>query len=489
LLAVALVLAAAGLAAAFALGSSAQAGSTARFDVIFDDARGLIGGQLVKVAGARAGTIENVVVTPGFKARIEATVDSRFMPFHKDATCTIRPEGLIAENYIDCDPGSANSPTLKGTGGKPPTVPVTNTTEPVSLLDLFNMFNLPTTERFQTIVNELGVGTAGQGDNFNDILRRANPTLTLANQAISILSRQKQQLGQIIDSTNTIAANAAGHTGDLQQFLDRSASLTQSTAAHHDQLSQAIARLPGLLAQAQPALAQLDTVAVQGTPLVNQIHASVPALNKATTDLTPFVTAAKPALVALGGALKQAIPAIRETTPLVKTLSAYTKRSLPGTKLFARLSANLQQHGFVENFLGVVYGIATSLSRYDGTSHMLSILLEGPGNGSCGNYATTPVAGCSAHFGSQKAFTPSSKSVPSRRPRTHAAAKRPAGPQPSTPQATAPSGSHQSAGSSSPKHGTPVQTPQLPSVPTPSPSSTVQQTSQTLHSLVQYLLK
>ena len=45
-------------------------------------------------------------MTPDFKARIEATVDSRFMPFHKDATCTIRPEGLIAENYVDCDPGT-----------------------------------------------------------------------------------------------------------------------------------------------------------------------------------------------------------------------------------------------------------------------------------------------------------------------------------------------------------------------------------------------
>jgi phospholipid/cholesterol/gamma-HCH transport system substrate-binding protein len=488
-LAVALVLAAGGLAAAFALGASAQAGSTARFDVIFDDARGLIGGQLVKIAGARAGTIENVVVTPGFKARIEATVDSRFMPFHKDATCTIRPEGLIAENYIDCDPGSANSPTLKGTGGNPPTVPVTNTTEPVSLLDLFNMFNLPTTERFQTIVNELGVGTAGQGDNFNDILRRANPTLTLANQAISILSRQKAQLAQIIDATNTIASNAAGHTGDLQQFLDRSASLTQLTAAHRGQLSQAIARLPGLLAQAQPALQQLDTVAVQGTPLVNQIHASVPALNQATSDLTPFVAAAKPALVALGGALKQAIPAITDTTPLVRTLSAYTKRSLPGTKLFARLSANLQQHGFVENFLSVMYGIATSLSRHDDTSHMLSILLEGPGNGKCGNYATTPVPGCSAHFGQQKAFTPTSRSTPRKAPRTHAAARRTAGAQPSTPPTTTPSGSQPQAGPSSPKHSSPVQAPPLPSVPMPSPSSTVQQTSQTLHSLVQYLLK
>src|SRR5438270_13412241 len=133
------VVAAAAVALVVVLSSgSGKAGSSARVDVIFDDARGLVGGQLVKIAGARAGQIDNVVLTSGFKARIEASVDARFMPFHQDATCTIRPEGLIAENYLECDPGTPGSPVLRSAGGEPPTVPVTHTTEPVSLLDLFN---------------------------------------------------------------------------------------------------------------------------------------------------------------------------------------------------------------------------------------------------------------------------------------------------------------------------------------------------------------
>ena len=180
----------------------------------------------MKVAGAKAGTIENVVVTPDFKARVEATIDSRFMPFHRDATCTIRPEGLIAENYVDCDPGTPASPPLPSLGGQPPTVPVANTTEPVSLLDLFNIFNLPTRQRFTAIVDELGIGTSGRGQDFNEILRRANPALALARQVISILNRQRAQLGAIIDATGTIAAEGAGHTAAVQSFLDRAAALS-----------------------------------------------------------------------------------------------------------------------------------------------------------------------------------------------------------------------------------------------------------------------
>jgi ABC-type transporter Mla subunit MlaD len=409
LAAIAVLLGAAGALAAFAFGSTAQGSSTASFDVIFDDARGLIGGQLVKVAGAQAGTIDNVTVTSNFKARIEASIDSRFMPFRANATCTIRPEGLIAENYIDCDPGSPPAPILKSQNGLPPTVPVQNTSEPVSLLDLFNIFNLPTRERFAVILNELGIGTAGEGQNFNDILRRANPALALARQVIGILDRQRNQVATLVDATNTIAKDGANHTGEIQNFLTRAASLSQLTAAHADPLSQAINRLPGLLAAAQPSLQDLDTVAVDGTPLVRQIHAAVPSLNKVTTDLGPFVKVAKPGLADLGVALKRAIPAIRDTTPLTKTLRNYSDRSLSGTLLVGRLFKNLQQHGFTENFLSVVYYNAAALARFDDTSHLLSVLLLAPGNGACGNYATKPVAGCSAHYysGTGQKYKPS----------------------------------------------------------------------------------
>src|SRR6202043_2335393 len=100
--------------------------------------------------------------------------------------------------------------------------------------------------------------------------------------------RQRAQPPTIVDATNTIAAQAAGHTASLQDFLDRAAAVSRLTADHRSSLSQAINRLPGLLAEAQPALAQLDTVAVNGTPLVQQIHAAVPSLNKVATDLGPF---------------------------------------------------------------------------------------------------------------------------------------------------------------------------------------------------------
>ena len=499
-------------------GSRAEGSSSARFDVIFDDARGLIGGQLVKVAGARAGTIQNVTLTPQFKARVEATIDSRFVPFHQDATCTIRPEGLIAENYIDCDPGTADSPVLRSVGGQPPTVPVTHTTEPVSLLDLFNIFNAPTRERFTVLVNELGIGTAGRGQDINDILRRANPTLALARRVIGILARQKAQLATIVDATSAIAAEGASHTANLQRFLDSAAALTSITASHSSNISRSIQLLPGLLDAAQPALQQLDIVAKDGTPLVQQLGAAAPALSRVQHDLVPFAAAAKPALASLSTTLKVGTKALRDVTPLVTTVLKYTQASLPSTQLFATLASNLQQHGFVENFLSVTYYITAALARFDGISHLLSILLIGPNNGLCGSFATKPVAGCSAHYGSQPAFKPVKASAdtsrrakaggtatqahprgaacvgtaascaqgaPQRQHRTQGATAGPTARTPTTPAQQTPTPAAASSSGSTPSGSTP-------SGSTPSgstPSGGTQSASQSLQSLVQYLLK
>ncbi|MGE5617548.1 MAG: MlaD family protein [Candidatus Woesearchaeota archaeon] len=384
-------------------GARADPPATAHFYVIFDDARGLVAGQLVKIAGAQAGTIDNVAVTPGFKARIEASIARRFMPFHQDATCTIRPEGLIAENYLACDPGTPGRPALPG---DPSTIPVSHTTEPVSLLDLFNTFDLSTRQRLMVLLDELGIGTAGRGEDLNQILVRANPTLRSARRAIGILTRQGRQLQAVISATRTIMAQGAAHTANLKRFLVSAAALSASVAGHRGPLASAVSRLPRLLAATRPALQQVDAVARNGTPLLGELQAAAPWLDRVSADLGPFAAAAGPALSRMTSALRHGIPALRASVPMADAITTYTRRSKANTLLTSRLYTNLQRHGFVENFYSVMYYIAASLARFDSTSHLLSLLLVAPQNGGCGQYATTPTPGCSAHYGSQPAYAP-----------------------------------------------------------------------------------
>ena len=55
------------------------------------------------------GRVERIDLAPGPKARMELSVERRFAPFRADARCSIRPEGLISENFVQCDPGSPDA--------------------------------------------------------------------------------------------------------------------------------------------------------------------------------------------------------------------------------------------------------------------------------------------------------------------------------------------------------------------------------------------
>jgi phospholipid/cholesterol/gamma-HCH transport system substrate-binding protein len=106
-LATLLALVAAVAGALLATGAGEERGE--RVDAIFDNASGLIPGQDVKIAGARVGEVLDVRLTPDRRARVEMEVRSGFVPFRADARCSIRPQSLIGEKFVQCDPGTPNS--------------------------------------------------------------------------------------------------------------------------------------------------------------------------------------------------------------------------------------------------------------------------------------------------------------------------------------------------------------------------------------------
>jgi ABC-type transporter Mla subunit MlaD len=373
----------------------AEGASTYHVDVIFDDSQGLIPGQNVQIAGAKVGTIDDVVLTPDFKARVKMKMDGEFAPFKRDATCTIRPQGLIAEYYVDCDPGSPDAPALQGTNGEPPTVPVKNTTLPVSPQELFNIWTVPVRERLGLLLNTIGIGTAGLGSDFNEILRRANPSLAAANKVIALLRRQKTALATILDETDPILAKLAANGATFKDFIDQTARTSQITGERSRQLEETVRRLPALLDALEPSLRDLNVVVDQGTPVVRGLREAAPSLNALNRDIVPFARQVRPTLKALAPVLTQGAATLRRSAPLTRVLRSYAHNSLPAAKNGAAVLTNLRDTGVYENLLGAFYGVASSAARFDEKSHLLPAFIT---LNICGAPATTPVPGCSAKF-------------------------------------------------------------------------------------------
>ncbi|HYI35065.1 MAG TPA: MlaD family protein [Thermoleophilaceae bacterium] len=382
-----------GIAAAIAAPSSGD--SDYRVDVVFDDSRGLIPGQLVQVAGARVGSIEDVSVTRSYKARVHMRVDRRFAPFRTDARCTIKPQGLIAENYVQCDPGSPDARELRGRGGRAPTVPVERTTQPVSLTDLFEVWNTPTRHRLTVLLSSLGMANAGRGQDVNAVLRRLNPSLALARRTAATLARQRDDLAATVDATGTIARELARRPGDLRRLLRHGARVTTETATHRAALAEGTRELPGLLRESTPALQKLDAVMEAGQPLLDQIGTAAPDVNRLTADIPRLARVARPTLRRLRPVLRRGAATARRTAPLSGLLRTYARTSLPSTRTAEKIFTTLEDRGFNANLLRFFYTSALASARYDGNGHLLPSYL----GTSCTTYATSPRPECGAGSG------------------------------------------------------------------------------------------
>jgi phospholipid/cholesterol/gamma-HCH transport system substrate-binding protein len=448
------------VAAAIAVGAG-QDTSGYRVDALFDNASNVIPGQDVKIAGARAGRVVGVELTPDRIARVKMEISGEFAPFRTDADCSVQPQSLIGEKFVQCSPGTPRGRKLVGRQDEAPTVPIARTHAPVDLDLVFATFRLPYAQRLAVILNELGAGLAGRGSDLNDTIRRANPALGEAQRTLSILDRDRARLGALVDESDAIIAQLARRRGRVGDFLDRAAAVTTTTAERSSGLRRTIAGLPPMLTEAKPTLDQLAAFMGTARPIVASLRQASPQLERLVTDLGPLADAARPALDRLGGMSETGRDAVRDARKPVGLLRTFARRALPTGGLVDQLFQSLRTRGVVEGLQTFTYFGSTATSRFDRYSHILPSHLVGV---DCGLYATKPTAGCDSTFAGTNAVERATKGsdpeAAGEQPGPAPVTDRPTDAQPPAPAPSAPP-------SSAPPSSTvpPTSLPQLPPVP------------------------
>ena len=385
------------IAAAVLAGAGGSGPEPYRVAVIFDNADFLVSGQEVKIAGAPSGEVTAVRLTPDHRARIEIAVRRELGPFRSDGRCEIRPESLIGEKFVQCEPGTPDGRPLDEVDGLP-TLPLERNSSPVDLDIVFAALRLPYRQRLSVLINELGVGLAGRPKDLNAAIRRANPALRRVNDVLGILDRDRRTLAGLIDDSDRVLAQLAARRGDTTRFIDRADRVATAVAERRGDLDLAIRRLPPMLAELEPAATDLAALATDARPVANDLRAAAAPAADLLGDFGPLSDAARPTLVAVRDLSRTGRRAVRSATPVADRLRPIAAR-LPETLLLVRqLTESLRDRGAVEGLLSFFYMASAATARFDRYSHILPSYQIA---GSCQQYAKTPVAGCSANWGSR----------------------------------------------------------------------------------------
>ena len=373
-----------------------------RVEALFDNAGFAVPGEQVRVAGAPVGTISALSVTKQNLAAVTLSINNRdFTPFYANATCTIRPQSLIAERYVDCAPGTVGHARLdeikRGYGAGNYLLPVTQTSSPIDPDIVQDISQESVRESLSVILNELGTGLAGRGADLNSVILRADPALAQTEDVFNILGSQNKLLAELATDSNRVLAPLAKARNSLSDFVVQANTTATASAQRSAQIAESIKLLPGFLKQLKPLMADLGQLASQGAPVMTSLGSSAAAVDSEFKSLTPFATQAQTALKNLGDAAQQSESSLVAAQPLANQLESLGKAAVPSSTSLNTLLTSLNKTGGIQQFMGFLFYGASATNGYDADGHYVRIA---PIVGSCNTYAKVPVAGCSAKFAS-----------------------------------------------------------------------------------------
>jgi len=406
ILAIACVLIAASVLVVFATGADNGDGGAYKVRAIFMNAFSVIPGEDVKIAGVKVGKVDSMDVTPDHKAAVVLRIDHPgFKDFRKDAECSIRPQSLIGEKFVECTPtqprpeGAQQAPELgrieKGPGKGQYLLPVTQTSKPVDLDLVNNTLRLPYRERLAIILNELGTGLAGRGQDLRQAIRNADPALKETDKVLRLLANQNKVLSELARNGDQVLGPLSRDRAQVADFVTQANTVAQATAERSSDLEQNIAKLPAFLRELRPTMERLGGLADQFTPVLADLHSQAPSINRFVEQLGPFATAGTPALKSLGDTADVARPALVKSKPLIEQTGQLAKTAKPVVNNLADLTTSLRDTGGFEQLMDWIYYQVAAINGYDEYGHYLraGLLLN-----QCSAYSITFSAACSAKF-------------------------------------------------------------------------------------------
>jgi ABC-type transporter Mla subunit MlaD len=374
---------------------SGQAGDSVKVNALFHNAAGLVAGEDVKIAGVAAGTVSSVDLTDGRLALVEMQVDSPFAPFRADARCQVRSQSLIGERFIQCDPGTIDAGALPAGPGGIPAVPVDQDTAPIDLDLLFDVFRAPYRERLAIILNELGTGVAGRGDDLRQAIRNADPALKETDKVLKILADQNRVLADLARNGDAILAPLSRDRAQVADFVSQANTVAQATAERSSDLELNIAKLPAFLRELKPTMQALGGLSDQMTPVLTDLGAEAGSINRFIKELGPFSQAGIPAFQSLGAAADVGGPALTKSKPIITNIGQLASTSKPLTTNLASLLTSLKDTGGIERLMDYLFYQVAAINGFDADGHYLraGLILN-----ACSQYAIAPSPDCLATF-------------------------------------------------------------------------------------------
>jgi phospholipid/cholesterol/gamma-HCH transport system substrate-binding protein len=271
-----------------------QSGTQYTLRADFQDAGGLVPGNLVLIGPATVGRVDSVGLTANGQAEVRMTLDSDASPVPEGTIARVYQNSLSgsANRYVVLQPGAGNGPSIPSGG----VIPENDTRSFVSLDQLFNTFDPLTRAGLSNFIKGEAASIQGRAGAANKTLRYFAPALTSTSQVTAELTRDEPTFDALLVQGAQAMQALASRSQQLTQLIANTDVTTGAIARQSVALEQALSLFPGALTRSTTSFRGLNTTLNALDPLVAASKRGIRRLAPFSADLRSLVSKSIPTI-------------------------------------------------------------------------------------------------------------------------------------------------------------------------------------------------
>jgi phospholipid/cholesterol/gamma-HCH transport system substrate-binding protein len=227
----------------------------------------------VRIAGVRVGQVLNLQTTPAGAARLQLQLNpGTHVP--RGTNVAIRANGLLGARYVQLIPGRDQQLL-------PQRATISAGTDALSygIPQLLDTFTGRTRQNLGTDINQLGIGTLGQGSGINGAIMHLSPALVPFQEMTKAILAYPGSAQRFFPDLDAGLTPFADNSGALTGLVRSSADVASAATVDGARLKGAISATPGALAATQAAARPATQLLAATDDLAAAANGTLPALD------------------------------------------------------------------------------------------------------------------------------------------------------------------------------------------------------------------
>jgi phospholipid/cholesterol/gamma-HCH transport system substrate-binding protein len=346
----------------------------------FNDADNLTQTNQVRIAGRLVGQVLDLKPHNG-QGEMRLQLDGNIKPLLSDTTLRVRPRSPVGVHFIELVPGTHGTPLANNA-----ILPATNSTASTELDSALATLNAPARTHAQELLNALGTGFAGRGQDINQTFQNWPTGLGDIKLVTGAIASHTGAAGRFIQYSNGAAAAADPVRQTIATGFQPESQALQPFYRAGDGLSSTLQKAPSDFSSTRAGLSQTDPFL---SALAALTHDALPALAAAPSSFGRTATLlrnARPAMRDLNGTFQLLDRATDPTLGLLDTIDPALANIDTGLTQSLPILSNLAPRGCdIHNMLG---NWESMLQYGDATGNYLRFMVYGVSPVEVGGYGT-----------------------------------------------------------------------------------------------------